>query len=143
MKILKGSWEKNWPLINIGGRGGGNCAPRPFVFVTEKLILGKNGVSMQKFQKVSEIHLVSKFGPIVMKIAVGNLSDADYNQTFQYPCTHSLILNKVESEIMSKYVQQSVRSGRCLIQKARLRSDMGSVKPARRRDSPHIYDDLA
>ena len=51
--------------------------------------------------------------------------------------------NKVESEIMSGYVQQSVRSGRCLIQEARLRSDMGSVKPARRRDSPHIYDDLA
>ena len=44
---------------------------------------------------------------------------------------------------MSGYVQQSVRSGRCLIQEARLRSDMGSVKPARRRDSPHIYDDLA
>ena len=63
--------------------------------VLKKPIFDQNGLQKSKFQKIKkvpldilEIHAVSKFGPIWIKIAAGSLSEPHTHiQTFQYPGT--------------------------------------------------------
>ena len=57
--------------------------------------MAKNGVKIQNFEKskkvsldISEIHVVSKFGPIPMKIVAGSRNThTRQRRTFQYPGT--------------------------------------------------------